>query len=102
MDRALATSAIASAPTKNEWNADHHCQRSGDDPDRKNEIDHDTDSHDCNDPHQSVTQGEAALHASAIGLSNLSSLPLDEVHGCCSARGRNQGTRTRHLKSEHS
>ena len=52
---------------KKQRDADHQYERGDDHPGREDEIHDDADGHDGNDPHQSVTPRETALHVLAIG-----------------------------------
>jgi hypothetical protein len=70
---ASATSALVATPTNKQWNTDCQHHRDCDDPDREQEIYHDADRHDGDDPRQSVAHGETVLHAEAIGLLNVGS-----------------------------
>jgi hypothetical protein len=64
---------MTAAATKKQWNADQQGCRGRDDPDRESDIDHDTHGYDGDDPYDSVTHGETALHACVIGLWNIAS-----------------------------
>jgi hypothetical protein len=61
-------SALTLPTSRKQWHRDENDHRGDVDPDRKYEIHDDGQAYDGDEPDCSITQSEAALHVSSIGL----------------------------------
>jgi hypothetical protein len=61
-------SALTLPTSCKQWHRDQKDNCSDVDPDRKNEVEDDAEADESEEPDGSITQGEAALHISSIGV----------------------------------